>query len=117
MLKNSPEIEQLTQILCPYKRAISILGNKWILMILKELFLGGGVLRFGQLKNQLSPISSKTLSTKLKKLVKYQMVNRKVFPSVPVTVEYSLNERTYDLEKILDLMAEWSSKWYPAVEN
>lgn len=110
-------MENLEPIVCHYEKAITIVGNRWTLMILKELHLNDGLLRFNELKKKLKPISSKTLSTKLKDLVEYKLVERKVYASVPVKVEYSLSERAYELKKILDLMASWSLKWYPSSQE
>ena len=109
-------MKNLEQIICPYEKAINIVGNRWTLMILKELHLNDGMLRFNQLKKKLKPISSKTLSSKLKDLVEYKLVERKVYASVPIKVEYSLSERAYEVKKILDLMAGWSLKWYPSAQ-
>ena len=103
--------KKIERIECPYEKSITILGNKWSLMIIKELFLNRKPLRFNQLRKLLKPISSKTLSLKLKDLVKYGVINRTVYPEVPIKVEYSLTEMGNELNNILESMALWSLKW------
>jgi DNA-binding HxlR family transcriptional regulator len=56
-------------------------------------------------------ISSKTLSKGLSTLVEEGMVERKVHPGPPVMVEYALTEMGRDLEKLIQSMRSWGSKW------
>ncbi len=69
-------------------------------------------MRFNELSKSLKPISSKTLSVKLKELVNNEVVEKKIIPSTPVLIKYSLSEKGKDLEKVLGSMAEWSIKWH-----
>ncbi len=93
---------------CPIKKTLSILGGKWTLLILRELF--NGTKRFGQLQKSLQGISPKTLSSRLQELEKEGIVARKVYPEVPPRVEYSLTSRGESLKKIIQTLVEWGAE-------
>ncbi len=76
---------------CPIKKTLSILGGKWTLLILRDLF--NETKRFGQLQKSLKGISPKTLSSRLQELEKEGIIAKKVYPEVPPRVEYSLAPR------------------------
>lgn len=80
-------------------------------MIIKTLYLYGKEMRFNELLINLKPISSKTLSAKLKELAKVEIINRNVIPETPIRIRYELTEKGRDLNEILDAMAAWSIKW------
>jgi len=90
---------------CSVARAIKIIGSKWTMLILHNLF--DGPKRFGQLQRSLGEISPKTLSQRLQELEQEKIVSRKVFAEIPLHVEYSLTKKGYSLSKIFDDMAQW----------
>lgn len=109
-------VRDLHNIDCPYGRAIEVIGNKNTLLIIKELYLNMKPYRFNEILNQLIPMSSKTLSNKLKHLEAYGLVNRNIVSHRPVRIEYSLTKKGLDLKYMLDDLARWSRKWFPKVE-
>ncbi len=96
---------------CPYEEAIRLVGNKWSLRIVKELHLSKKPLRFNAFMRALKPISSKTLSSKLKELMACGVISKDVFAETPVLIQYSLTEKGKELTPILDGMAQWTTKW------
>ncbi len=90
---------------CGVEKTLKIIGSKWTMNILHNLF--GGKKRFGELQNLLSGISSKTLSLRLKELEKEKIVSKKVFAEIPLRVEYSLTEKGESLKSIFNRMAKW----------
>lgn len=93
---------------CPLEKTLSIIGGKWTLLILWNLY--NGTKRFGQLQKSLQGISPKTLSQRLQELEKEGIVNKKVFPEVPPRVEYSLTPKGEGLKKIVIAIAEWGNE-------
>ena len=89
---------------------IKIYGGKWSFIILDELHHGPK--RFNQLNKELH-INTKSLTDTLKHLELYGIINRRVFPTVPVTVEYSLTERGKDFDQVLNAMKAWAERWLP----
>ena len=102
--KNCPD-----NIECSIEKALSILDGKWTFLILRDLFCG--TKRFGELKKSLHGISPKTLSERLKELEQKNIVERKAYPTIPPTVEYSLTEKGHSLKPIIKEMKLWGAKW------
>lgn len=94
---------------CPAETAITLLGSKWKLLILRELFKG--MRRFGELARSVPGISQKMLTQQLRQMEEDGLVNRKVYPEVPPRVEYSLTEIALGLKPVLDAMHKWGTKY------
>jgi DNA-binding HxlR family transcriptional regulator len=88
---------------------MKIIGSKWTILILRELC--DGRKRFGELQRALPGISPKTLSHRLSQLEDDGIVNKKIFPEVPLHVEYSLTKKGASLKDIIDKMREWGDKY------
>lgn len=91
------------------EKAINIIGGKWAFLVIAHL--KDGPLRFNQLKRKISAISTQSLTVVLKYLEQNGLVIREVFPTVPVTVEYSLTEKGADFVRILVEIYNWGVKW------
>lgn len=83
MLKRPDALDAL----CPTRQVLDRIGDKWAVLILIQL--ESGVLRFNELRRRIEGISQKMLSQTLRSLERDGLVARRVFPTVPVTVEYS----------------------------
>jgi len=94
---------------CETELVLEIIGGKWKLVILKNLF--EGTKRFGQLKRTMPHITQRMLTRQLRELEEDGLVSRKVYPEVPPKVEYSLTEIGESLEAIVRQVDEWGS-WY-----
>lgn len=94
---------------CPLEKTLSVIGNKWTFLIIRDLLKG--TKRFGELSKSLEGISPRTLSQRMKELEAHKVVEKKVYPVIPLKVEYSLTKKGKDLALILDTMGEWSDKY------
>ena len=90
---------------CGVEKTLKIIGSKWTMNILHNLF--NGKKRFGELQKLLMGISTKTLSSRLQELGKEKIVSKKVFAEVPLHVEYSLTQRGRSLDEVFKKMAQW----------
>jgi len=93
---------------CPVERTVNVIGGKWTLLILRDLF--EGTKRFGEIRTSLTGVSPKTLTDKLRALESDGIIQRKIYPEVPPRVEYSLTTRGQSLKKIIDAMKEWGTQ-------
>lgn len=93
---------------CGVATTLKIIGSKWTMLILHNLF--DGKKRFGELQRALSPISPKTLSLRLQELEKEGIITKKIFAEVPLHVEYSLTKKGESLGEIFDKMTQWGEK-------
>lgn len=103
------EVKEELVIECSIEKALNVIGGKWSFLILKQLF--EGTKRFGEIQKSIPKISPKALTDTLRHLEENEVVIRKVTPTVPVTVEYSLTEKGQALHKILKEMKIWGSQW------
>lgn len=94
---------------CPVATTVGLLGNKWKLLILRDLLSGSK--RFGELRKSLIGISQKVLTANLRSMEADGLLIRTVFPEVPPRVEYSLSEIGESMRPILDQMESWG-RWY-----
>lgn len=100
--------------ICPIRDILSSVTDKWSILII--LFLGAkDVLRFNEMKRMIYGISAKVLTERLKRLERDAYISRKVYPEVPVRVEYRLTDFGYSyLEQLLNL-TEWIDKAMPEI--
>ena len=63
---------------CPVEATLSLIGNKWKVLILRDLM--EGTMRFGQLKKSVGDVSQKVLTAQLRDMEESGLVNRKVMP-------------------------------------
>ena len=94
---------------CPVEITLALLGNKWKVLILRELFKG--TQRFGELARGISGISQKMLTQQIRQMESDNLVERKVYAEVPPRVEYSITETGRSLKPILDEMHRWGRQY------
>jgi DNA-binding HxlR family transcriptional regulator len=87
------------QMHCPIYHVLSHIGNKWAILILRELFQGNR--RTNEFLAALPGISTKTLTARLRELERYGLVTRTVFPEVPPRVEYALTAKGREIQPIM----------------
>ncbi|MBK6620449.1 MAG: helix-turn-helix transcriptional regulator [Saprospirales bacterium] len=90
---------------CAMDVTMGYIGGKWKTVVL--WYLRNKTLRFGELKKQIPDITEKMLSLQLKSLEEDGVVMRKVFPEVPLRVEYSLTDFGKTLVPVLEAIANW----------
>jgi DNA-binding HxlR family transcriptional regulator len=100
---------------CPTRRVLDRIGDKWAVLIL--IVLEHETLRFNELRRRIEAISQKMLSQTLKSLERDGLIRREVFPTVPVTVEYSLTELGRTLAATVDSLRIWAETHIGTVEE
>ena len=93
--------------MCPVRNVIARFGNKWSILVLLILNENSPV-RFNALGKMIPDISTKVLSDTLKILEADGLVNRRVYPEVPVKVEYSLTQTGESLMPVIAQLTEWA---------
>ena|SRR2546423_4833529 len=92
----------------PLGRAIRLLGDAWVLLIVMNLLQGP--MRFNALRAMLGHISSKTLSQRLKLLEELGFVQREAFLEIPPRVEYRLTEQGQELGEVIEALERFGKK-------
>ncbi len=91
---------------CPIKHTLDIIGGKWKLFIVLQLF-GSEQLRFSQLSKNIPGITNTVLSGCLRDMEKDGIILRHQFNEIPPHVEYSLTEKGRTLSNVLLAIADW----------
>jgi DNA-binding HxlR family transcriptional regulator len=89
---------------CPVAGALQLLGDKWTLLIVRDL--ARGPRRTSDLITRLHPISSRTLVARLKDMERDQLVARREYSVSPPHVEYGLTDRGRMLLPLIDALRE-----------
>jgi DNA-binding HxlR family transcriptional regulator len=89
---------------CPITGALQMLGDKWTMLIVRELLAGPK--RTMELLNGLFPISSRTLVGRLRDMEKDRLVERTDFGGNPPHIEYALTERGMLLLPLLESLRQ-----------
>ena len=94
---------------CPVATTVQLIGNKWKLLILRNLLARPW--RFNELQKSLEGISQKVLTESLRSMESDGIIVRTVYAEVPPRVEYSLSELGETLRPILDAMQAWGQEY------
>lgn len=93
-----------------FEMVVGMIGGKWKLRIIYMLAMHE-VLRYGELKRLLSPITHKMLTAQLKELEQDGLINRKEYHQVPPKVEYSMTEMGRGLQPVVKEMYQWIQRY------
>ncbi len=96
-------------IRCPVADTAGLIGNKWVLLILRDL--AEGTRRFSELQKSLK-VNPRTLSTRLAELEKQGILARQCYAQVPPRVEYSLTAKGHALIPIVEAMRAYGKEWF-----
>lgn len=94
---------------CPVETTLTIIGNKWKVLILRDLM--SGKKRFGELKKSIGSVSQKVLTAQLRDMEADGLLTRTVYPEVPPRVEYDLTELGKSLQPVLQSLQEWGESY------
>ena len=84
---------------CPVETTLMLIGDKWKVLILREL------------KKSIGHITQKVLTAQLRDMEAKGLLTRKVYAEVPPRVEYTLTATGYSLRPILDSMVAWGTDY------
>jgi DNA-binding HxlR family transcriptional regulator len=91
---------------CPTRQALDRIADKWTALVIG--LLDQRPHRFGELRRRIGGISQKMLTQTLRSLERDGLVNRRVEPTVPVKVEYSLTPLGESLVPPLAAIRDWA---------
>jgi DNA-binding HxlR family transcriptional regulator len=93
----------------PDARALDLVGDKWTLLIVRDL--AGGPRRFVELQRVLPGISTEQLRSRLNRMVADGLLTRQRYREVPPRVDYELTERARDLLPVIAALGRWGYRW------
>ena len=98
-----------TQEGCPVARTLDIMGDRWTLLVIRDLAIG--LTKFSELLESLEGISPNLLADRLKRLERNGIVARSFYSDHPPRAEYKFTEKGRDLIPVVRSLAEWGMKY------
>ncbi|MFA4928973.1 MAG: helix-turn-helix domain-containing protein [Patulibacter sp.] len=89
---------------CSVARTLEIVGEKWTLLVVRELLLGN--LRFDGIVARTGG-SRDILAARLRKLEQHDLIERVAYQERPVRYEYRLTARGASLQPVVTILREW----------
>jgi DNA-binding HxlR family transcriptional regulator len=100
---------------CPINLTLEVLGDRWTLLILRDIIFGGAR-RFRELLRSEERIASNVLADRLRTLVEAGLLTRSGDPTHKQKAVYSLTEKAIALVPVFAEIGAWGSRWLPATE-
>lgn len=95
---------------CPVARALDVIGERWAILILRDLFLKGPR-RFQDFQESLAGVAPNTLSARLKTLEAQGVIARLLYNEHPPRLEYYLTEKGKRLGPVLKALKKWGDQY------
>jgi DNA-binding HxlR family transcriptional regulator len=105
VMSKSHPIANVYSAVCPSRRVMAVLAEKWTLLIVAQL--ADGPKRTAEIRRCVEGISEKMLIQTLRKLESFGLVSRKSYPEVPPRVEYRLTTLGRSLARLAGLFGRW----------
>ena len=96
---------------CPVACTLDIVGDKWTLLIVRDLFAGKKT--YGDFQQSPEKIPTNILADRLKRLQRHGIVTRRPYQERPVRYEYLLTPKGKELGPVLKAMVKWGEKHVP----
>ncbi|MFJ8394045.1 winged helix-turn-helix transcriptional regulator [Streptomyces sp. NPDC094144] len=100
---------------CPINLTVELLGDRWSLVVLRDVMFGGHRHFRELLAHSIEGIASNILSARLSKLVAAGLLTRHDDPSHRQKIEYRLTEASIQLVPLMTQLGDWGSRWLPTV--
>ena len=94
---------------CPVARTLDVVGDRWTLLMLRDLSLDGPR-KFQDFLESLPGISPNTLSGRLKALEKHGIVERRFYEKHPPRAEYVLTPKGQELRPVVRALSDWGER-------
>jgi DNA-binding HxlR family transcriptional regulator len=102
---------ELSEEACPVARGLSVVGDRWTMLVLRDCFLG--IRRFEQFQERLG-ITRHVLTDRLRKLEASGVLRRERYSERPVRYEYRLTDKGKDLYPVLLSLIGWANRHVPS---
>ncbi|GAA2700364.1 winged helix-turn-helix transcriptional regulator [Nonomuraea recticatena] len=93
---------------CPAARALDVIGDRWALIIVREILKGAR--RFDDLRERL-PVSENTLARRLRELTEADILRKEIYAERPPRFQYVPTEAGFALIGVLHALGTWGETW------
>jgi len=106
-----PKTPQFDRSPCPLAVSLDILGDKWTLIVIRDLFRG--VTRYSDFLKSPEHVPTNILAERLKRLEEHELVEKQAYQQNPVRYEYLLTKKGRTLLPVIREMVRWGNAHYP----
>jgi DNA-binding HxlR family transcriptional regulator len=96
--------------MCPVARTLNIIGDRWAILILRDLFLKGPR-KFQDFEQSLKGITPGVLSKRLKEFESHAVIEGVLYSEHPPRYQYQLTQKGHDLSPILRALRLWGERY------
>jgi DNA-binding HxlR family transcriptional regulator len=96
---------------CPVARGLSVIGDRWMMLVIRECFFG--IRRFDRMQERLG-ITRHVLADRLRKLEADGVLRREAYQERPIRHEYRLTDKGKALYPVLVTLIDWANTNVPA---
>jgi len=100
---------------CPIANTLDLVGDKWSLLIVRDLL--DGKCTYGELQDSPEKVPTNILADRLKRLVEADIIERSVYQERPVRYAYMLSAKGKELGEVLLALVRWGKKHIPGTRT
>jgi len=107
--------DKLKRSECPITNALELIGDKWTLIVVRDLFIGKKT--YSEFQQSPEGIPTNILADRLKRLEISGIIEKKPYQQKPVRYEYLLTEQGKGLGNVLSALKDWGLKYIPGTST
>lgn len=108
MTKSKGENQTKRRSGCPVANTLDIIGDRWTLLIVRDLFKGKK--RYNEFLESAEKIPTNILANRLKTMEESAIIERKIYSERPPRYEYALTENGKKLGEIVRMLYQWGNE-------
>ncbi|NQX86310.1 MAG: helix-turn-helix transcriptional regulator [Flavobacteriaceae bacterium] len=101
---------------CPITTAIDVIGDKWTLVLIKQMLLEGKE-TFKDFTDSKEAIATNILTSRMKNLIRLNLVSKRKLPANKKSVYYHLTEKGLSMAPIIIELALWADEILKPLNN
>ena len=106
------EIKQsLKRSICPVSCVLDILGDKWTLLVVRDLFMGKST--YSEIQKSPEGVPTNILADRLKRLQQEGIISKTRYQERPTRFDYKLTDKGKGLWPVMKEMMRWGNKYVP----
>jgi len=107
-------VSNVKRSICPITNTLDILGDKWILILIRDLFLGKRT--YGEFQASSEGIPTNILAERLKRLLENNIIDKQAYQQKPVRYAYTLTKKGKALAPVVKEITKWGLKHIPSTK-
>lgn len=100
--------------ICPIACTLDIVGDKWTLLIIRDLFVGKKT--YSEFQQSPENIPTNILANRLKRLLEHEIISKVAYQQNPVRYEYIITDKGRGLGNVIESMVSWGEENIPGSE-